>query len=61
MNIFTSHKMSLWQVGILKLAVLCFGVAIGANWPMVFQQYTIFLVIVGAASGLYIAYIWMKQ
>lgn len=52
---------SWWQVGILKLAVLCFGVAVGANWPAAFQPYTTLLVIVGAVSGLSIAYVWLKQ
>ncbi len=60
MNIFKNYTFSWWQVGILKLALLCFGLAIGSYWPEVFSQYTKLLVIIGVASAIYIGLITLK-
>jgi hypothetical protein len=50
-----------WQIGLLKLALLAIGVAIGAYWPEVFSPYIIGLLVVGIALGIYLAFATSKQ
>ena len=50
-----------WQLGLLKLAVLVLGIAIGANWPEVFMQYTVVLVTVGLLLSIYLTVVWFKR
>ena len=52
---------NLWQIGLLKLSLLSISVAIGTNWPNVFQPYALWLVIIGVTLGLYLAYPWIRQ
>ncbi|MEX1213308.1 MAG: hypothetical protein WEA36_10720 [Balneolaceae bacterium] len=57
MKIFKNYTYSVTQIAIFKLALLFLGIAIGANWPVIFAPYTILLVIIGLLFGFYIAYI----
>jgi hypothetical protein len=61
MNLFKSGTLAWWQVGILKLSVACIAIAIGANWPQIFQPLTLWLVIVGVLLGLYLVSVWYKK
>ncbi len=61
MNIFSNSTFTWWQVGLFKLSVLTFGVAVGAYWSEVFSQYLTALLVVAVASGLYVAYVYFKQ
>jgi uncharacterized membrane protein YgaE (UPF0421/DUF939 family) len=46
---------------LFKIALLAIGIAVGANWPQVFAQYTRILVIIGLAIGIYIAFVSFKK
>lgn len=61
MNIFKNYVYSWWQVGLLKLALLSFGLAIGSYWPDVFSIYTTHLVVLGIALGIYLGFVSLKQ
>lgn len=61
MNIFKSGTLKWWQVSILKLAVLCIGIAVGAHWPLVFAPHTVTLVVVGIVLGLYLLFPWFGK
>ena len=61
MNIFSNSTFTWWQVGLFKLSVLTFGVAVGAYWSEVFSKYLTALLVVAVASGLYVAYVYFKQ
>ncbi|MDP2676179.1 MAG: hypothetical protein Q8O83_00630 [bacterium] len=61
MNIFKSKSMNWWQVGVLKLALLSIGIAIGAQWSIVFSKYTGAFFVVGIALGVYSALVWFRK
>jgi uncharacterized membrane protein YgaE (UPF0421/DUF939 family) len=61
MNLFSSRSLKWWQVGILKIAVLLIGIAIGAHWPLFFQPYTLKLVLVAAVLAIYLAFVCFKK
>lgn len=61
MNIFGKGTFTWWQMGLFKLSVITFGVAIGAYWHEVFSQYLTLLLVVAFGAGIYIAYVWMRQ
>jgi len=60
MNIFTSTRFTWWQLGILKWAILFFGIAIGSYWPEVFAPYALLLLGVGIIAGIYLGFVWMR-
>ena len=61
MNIFSNSTFTWWQIGLFKLSVLTFGIAIGAYWQDVFLPYFTTLLVVAVVSGLYVAYVYFKQ
>lgn len=52
---------SWWQMSILKIALLCIGVAIGAYWSAIFLPYITLLVVIGVVFGIYVALVWIRQ
>lgn len=61
MNIFKSTTFTWWQLGMLKWAVLCIGVAIGAKWSAVFIPYGTLLAVIGLVLSLYLGVVWFKN
>ena len=61
MHIFSNSTFTWRQIGLFKLSVLTFGIAIGAYWQDVFLPYFTSLLAVAAVSGLYVAYVYFKQ
>lgn len=53
--------MSTWDIGIIKIAVACMAIAIGATWPEVLVPYVKAFVIVGILSGAYALSVWIKK
>lgn len=58
---FKTAQMSAWEFAPVKIAMLCVGIAIGANWPELFSAYVWPIFIVGLAIGIWSAVIWMKK
>jgi len=61
MSIFKDYMFSWWQVGIFKLALLSFGVAIGAYWHEVFSTHFTLLLVMGIALGIYLTFVSLGQ
>ena len=61
MKIFKSYTYKWWQMGIFKLSLLCFGVAIGAYWQDVFLPYISLILGLGIILGIYIIFVALKQ
>ena len=61
MNIFKKYTYNWWQIGLLKLALFSFGIAIGAYWHEVFFQYITILVSIGVVLAVYIGFVSLKQ
>ena len=61
MKLLKNTLMSTWDIGLIKLAVVCIGIAIGATWSNLFAPYTTLLFVVGILAGLYAGYVWMKK
>ena len=61
MNIFKKYIYSWWQIGLLKLALLSFGVAIGTYWHEVFSQYIVALIVIGVILGFYLIFVSFGQ
>jgi hypothetical protein len=61
MNIFKTKSLTWWQVSLLKMCVLAFGLAIGANWPTLFIGYTTLLVTITIVLSIYLAFVWCKK
>ena len=61
MNLFKSYSLTWWQMGILKLALLAMGAAIGAYWHEFFGANLVLLVVIAAIAGAYIMYATLKQ
>jgi hypothetical protein len=55
MDIFRNYTFTWWQVGLLKLALLLLGVAIGAYFQAAFLPYSAALALLGLGLGAYIA------
>lgn len=61
MDILKNSTFTWWQVGLFKLSVVTFGIAIGTYWQDVFLPYLTALLVVAVVSGLYVGYVWFKQ
>jgi len=61
MDILRNSTFTWWQIGLFKLSVLTFGIAVGAYWQDVFSPYLTTLLVVAIVSGLYVGYVWFKQ
>jgi hypothetical protein len=58
---FKLYIFTWWQIGILKMALLAIGVAIGSYWHDFFRAYLIPLIIIAVVSSVYIMFASLKQ
>jgi uncharacterized membrane protein len=61
MKLFKTVSMSTWEIGMVKIAVLCMGIAIGAFWSSIFTPYITVLIVTGVLVGLYAGYRWVRK
>jgi hypothetical protein len=61
MKITKTVRFTWWQVTLLKVSVLSFGIILGSLWPALFLPYLPELLFVTVALGLYLGVIWWKQ
>lgn len=57
MKIFKTYTYTWWQIALLKLAMLCIGIAIGVHWHDLFVSCYTYLFGIGLVIGIYLAYI----
>lgn len=61
MSLFKSQKLTWWQMGIFKAALISLGIAIGAEWASILSPYIFYFLILAVVLGLYIAIIWYRK
>ncbi|MFA5083793.1 MAG: hypothetical protein WC475_00185 [Candidatus Paceibacterota bacterium] len=61
MKLFKSYAFTWWQLGILKLALLALGAAIGAFWSDFFGANLGVLITIAVVAGAYSIYASLKQ
>lgn len=61
MSLFKTTWWKWWQIGILKLCVLSFGIVIGSYWPEIFLPYLTELLILTIALGIYVSVVYFRQ
>jgi hypothetical protein len=61
MKLFKSKMLQWWEIGVIKFAVLCIGIAVGAHWYPFFFVHAKIILLVGLAAGLYALYFWLKD
>jgi len=61
MKLFKSYTLTWWQIGILKLALLAAGTAIGAYWHGFFGANLMALVVIAVVASAYVAYVTLKR
>ncbi len=57
MTLFRDYTYKWWQVGVIKVASLCVGLAVGAYWCGFFSQYLLLLLAIVVVCGVYISYV----
>jgi hypothetical protein len=61
MEFITHGTLLWWQISLLKLACVAFGILIGAYWPMFFRRYTLPLIILVVVLSIYLGYAWFAS
>jgi hypothetical protein len=61
MSIFTSRSLKWWQVSLLKICCVAFGIAAGAYWSAFFLPYLVPILIVGIVLAMYLAVVWFGK
>lgn len=61
MIIFKTKSVKWWEISLLKICVLAFGLTIGANWPEIFVRYTTTLIVITVVLSIYFAFVWFKD
>jgi putative Mn2+ efflux pump MntP len=61
MNVFKKAEMQWWEIGLIKIALLIVGIAIGASWPEFFERYAPALFAVGVIFGFCAFCLWAKK
>lgn len=61
MNIFKTYSFAWWQMGILKLSTISFGIIVGAYWHEFFSANLLLVALIALISGIYIATIAFKK
>ncbi len=60
MNPFQSYTLEWWQVSILKLSMIAFGIAVGATWPGVFAGWLASLWLFFVVTAVYMIFVGLK-
>jgi hypothetical protein len=61
MNLFKSYTLTWWQFGLLKTALIAFGLAIGASWPAVVSGWVPVLWVIFIIPSIYLMSVAVKQ
>ncbi|PIP87093.1 hypothetical protein COW81_02060 [Candidatus Campbellbacteria bacterium CG22_combo_CG10-13_8_21_14_all_36_13] len=61
MKILSNVVFKWWQVSILKISLLAFGIVIGVRWYDYFEKNIIEILAIFVVTAIYISIIWWKQ
>ena len=59
--LFKRAALNWHEVGVIKGAVFCVALAIGATWPSLFAPYAPALTALGLALGVWALAIWLRR
>jgi len=64
MKLFKPFTLKWWQLGLLKLSLICLGIIIGISWPDFFlthPQSIVIITILFILPAIYISSVWWKR
>lgn len=61
MNIFKSLTLTWWQLGLLKLSLVCVGIIFGVYFQAFFLKWIVLVTIAFVVPALYVGGVWLKQ
>jgi hypothetical protein len=61
MYLFKSYTLTWWQFGLLKTAMIAFGLALGATFPATFAAWLPVLWVLFIVFSVYLMYVTFKQ
>jgi hypothetical protein len=53
--------MKWWEIGIFKWSLVLFGIAIGAKWPTIFDNWILLFVILAVIGWAVLMPAWIKR
>ena len=61
MRIIKDYTMRWWQVSLLKVSMMAFGLAVGATWPGAFEGRLLWLWLIFALPAAYLGYVFYPE
>ena len=61
MRIFKSVMLAWWEVGVIKLTVWCFGLAVGATFAQAVAPFVPALLVIGAICAVWALALWLRK
>lgn len=61
LNILKTLRLNWFELLILKIALLSFGILIGANWPGIIMDWSAPILIIAIVSSFYVVLVWWKE
>ena len=61
MKLFKTVSLRWWEIGLIKLSVVCIGIFIGVTWQEVFAPYAMHVLMVGLVAGIAMVLVWCKK
>ena len=61
MKIFRDYTLRWWEISVLKLTVLSFGLLVGSQWPNVFLKYSTIPLVIFIAGTIYLVVVLFKK
>ena len=60
-DMFRDYTMRWWQVSLLKVSMVAFGLAVGATWPGAFEGWLLWLWLIFLLPAAYLSYVFYPQ
>lgn len=54
MKLFGTCKLEWWQIGLIKITLLLFGIVIGAYWYLFWMPYVMTLLVIAVILSIYL-------
>jgi hypothetical protein len=61
MNIFKSFTLTWWQLGLLKLSLVCVGIIFGVYFQAFFLKWIVLVTIAFVVPAIYVGSVWIEQ
>lgn len=61
MHLFKSLTLKWWQISLLKLSLISFGIILGIYFQTFFFRWIVFVTILFVVPGIYLVKVWWRQ